>query len=67
MLEESVTGQIISIDKDKMEVVLRDMKTGMDKTIIVKSNMLSSLKTGEEVTVMLGQGTNIATAVKAAE
>jgi hypothetical protein len=61
---EVVRGKIISIDKTKNEIVVKENKTGTEKTIAVDPKLISSLKANEEVRVTLKAGSNIAEKVK---
>ena len=59
-----VRGTIISVDNGKNEIVIKDSKTGAEKTILVNPGDISSLKKGEEVKAKLQSGTNKAESIK---
>jgi Na+-translocating ferredoxin:NAD+ oxidoreductase RNF subunit RnfB len=59
-----IKGKIVSVDNSKNEIVIKDNKTGTEKTISVNPNDISSLKTNEEVRVKLASGTNKAESIK---
>jgi len=61
---ELIQGKIVSIDKTKNEIVVKDDKTGVERTIAAKSKIIASLKVGEEVKVTLKGGSNTAEKVK---
>jgi len=61
---EMIKGKIISIDTAKNEIVIKENKTGTEKTIAVDPTVISSLKTDEEVKVTLKAGSNVAESVK---
>ena len=61
---EVIRGKIISIDTAKNEIVVKENKTGTEKTITVDSKVIASLKVNEEVKVTLKEGSSIATSVK---
>jgi hypothetical protein len=61
---EVIKGKIISIDTARNEIVLKENKTGTEKTISVAPAVISSLKVGEEVKVTLKAGSNVAEKVK---
>jgi hypothetical protein len=61
---EVVRGKIVSIDTVKNEIVVKEPKTGADTTISVDPEVISSLKTDENVKVTLKAGTNVADKVK---
>ncbi|HTZ11018.1 MAG TPA: hypothetical protein VMD04_01375 [Candidatus Margulisiibacteriota bacterium] len=64
MSAEVVRGKIISIDTAKNEIVVKENKTGTEKTIAVDPKVISSLKAGEEVKARLKEGTNSAESIK---
>lgn len=61
---EIIRGKIVSIDSAKNEIVIKDNKTGLEKSILVNAKEVGSLKVGEELKVTLKSGTNIAESVK---
>jgi hypothetical protein len=61
---EVVKGTITAIDPVKSEIVVKERKTGTEKTIVVDAATISSLKVDERVKVTLKTGTNVAEKVK---
>jgi hypothetical protein len=61
---EVIKGKIISIDAAKNEIVVKNNKDGVEKTIVVDPKVTPSLKTDEAVKVRVKEGTNIAESVK---
>lgn len=61
---EVIKGKIISIDTAKNEIVVKDNKAGVEKTIAVDPKAISSLKTDEEVRIRVKEGTNVAESVR---
>jgi len=61
---ESIKGKITSIDTAKNEIVVKENKTGTEKTITVDPKVMASLKTDEDVKVTLKTGSNVAEQVK---
>jgi len=61
---EIVRGKITSIDTGKNEIVVKENKTGTEKTIAVDPALIPSLKTDENVKVTLKSGSNVAEKVK---
>ena len=61
---EIIRGKIISIDTTKNEIVVKENKTGKEKTIAVDPKVISSLKVGENVKVTLKAESNIAEKVR---
>ena len=61
---EMVKGKIVSIDAAKNEMVVKENKTGTEKTIAVDPKVISSLAAGEEVKVTLKAGSNVAEKIK---
>ncbi len=61
---ELIRGKIISIDTTKNEIVVKDNKAGVEKTIAVDPRVIASLKTGEEVRIRVKEGSNIAESVR---
>jgi len=60
---EIIRGKIISIDIAKHEIVVKT-KAGEEKTIVVNSKVVRSLKVDEEVRVTLKGGSNVAMKIK---
>ncbi len=61
---DAIRGKIVSVDTTKNEIVIKDKKTGTDKTISANLNDILSLKKDEEVKVILEPGTNKAKSIK---
>lgn len=61
---EVIRGKIISIDTAKNEIVVKENKTGTEKTIVVDPTVISSLKVDEDVKVTLKARSNVAEKVK---
>jgi hypothetical protein len=61
---EVVRGKITAIDLTKNEIVIKVNKTGLDKTIVVDSTVISTLKADDSVRVTLKAGSNVAEKVK---
>ncbi len=61
---EVIKGSIVSIDSAKNELVVKDNKTGTDKTVAVDAKILASLKSGENVKVKFEPATGKAKSVK---
>jgi len=63
---EMIYGSIVSIDKDKKEIVIKEEKTGENKTYQVNEDSALGFKTGQKVKVKFKAGSSIAESVKAA-
>ncbi len=61
---EIIIGKIVSVDPVKNEIVIKEDKTGIDKTIQVRPKTISSLKIGEHVKAKLKPQDNKAESVK---
>ena len=61
---ETVRGEIISVDMANNTIVVKEGKTGTEKTITVDSKVISSLKANEKVKVTVKKGSNVAVSVK---
>ena len=61
---EIIRGKIVSIDTTNNQIVIRDKKTGAEKTLSVDPKTISSLKIGDEAKVTFKSGTDIAESVK---
>lgn len=61
---EIIRGKIISIDTAKNEIVVKENKTDIEKTITVDPKVIASLKTNEAVKVTLNKGSNIAVSLQ---
>jgi hypothetical protein len=59
-----VRGKITSIDTAKNGIVIKENKTGIEKTIAVDPKLISSLKIDDTVKVTLKSGSNVAESVK---
>lgn len=57
---EVFTGKADSIDTTKNEIVVKDDKAKVEKTIVVDAKEIGKLKVGETVKVVLKVGTNTA-------
>lgn len=60
---QTVSGKIVSIDQEKLKVVIKN-SNGVDKTVVVDSQEIASLKVGEEVIAVLAAGSNKAQSIK---
>jgi len=61
---ETIRGKIISIDMAKNVIVVKEDKTGTEKTITIDAKVISSLNMNEEVKVSVKEGSDIAASVK---
>jgi hypothetical protein len=61
---EVIRGKVTSIDTAKNEITVKENKSDTEKTIAVTSKVLSSLKTNDEVQVIVKAGSNVAESVK---
>lgn len=61
---EIIRGKIISIDAVNNAILIRDEKTGTERTISASPQMISSLKTDEEVKIKVKLGTSTAESIK---
>jgi|GEM_PF-6323072 len=59
-----IRGKIISMDAPKNEIVIKDLKTGAERTIAVSPGDISQLKKDAAVKIILAPGTNKAQSVK---
>jgi uncharacterized protein HemX len=59
-----ITGKIIAIDTAKNAIVVKEDKTGIEKTITVEAKAISSFKVNERVKVSFKEGSDIAASVK---
>jgi hypothetical protein len=55
---EVVRGEITSIDAANGQMVIKEAKSGTEKTVLADSKMMSGLKVGQNVKVKLQPGTN---------
>jgi len=61
---EIIRGKIISIDTAKNKIVVKENKTGTEKTIVIDPKVITTLRIDEQVKVTLKEGSNIAASVK---
>ena len=61
---EIVRGKIVSIDTTKFEIVIRENKTGNEKTIVVDQVVLPTLQKNDEIKATLKPGSNVAEKIK---
>jgi hypothetical protein len=59
-----IKGTITSIDTAKNEIVVKESKTGAEKTIVVDPTIIAPLKVKDKVRVTLKSGSNVAEKVK---
>ena len=60
---KTVRGVVISADAVKSEIVVKDNKTGQDKTFIADPKVISTLALNEEVKVKFKEGSSNAESV----
>ena len=60
---ETVSGKIISIDQQKLQVVIKNA-SGTQKTVVVDAKELAFLKTGDDVVAVLPSGSHNAQTIK---
>ncbi len=60
---EAVKGQVVSIDKAKNEIIIKDFSTGQDRTLSPKRGIGSDVQVGLTVTAVVKRGTNVATSL----
>ena len=61
---EIIRGSIISVDQAKKEIVVKDNKTGSDRTFVVSEKAIAVVKVGDEVNVKVKVGSANAESVK---
>ena len=61
---EIIKGKIVSVDAAKNEIVLKEKKTGVIKTIAVSPEQIASLKSDEDIKVTLKAGSSTAESIK---
>lgn len=61
---EVIHGTVVSIDAAKKEIVVKEVKTGQDKTFVVSEKAISLVKTGDKVKLRVKAGSNVAESVK---
>ena len=61
---ETLIGKISSIDQAKDQLILKENANSSDKTIVTTAKIISTLKVGDEVTVVLPTGSNKAQSIK---
>jgi hypothetical protein len=59
-----IRGKIISMDASKNEIVVKDFKTGAERTVSVSPGDIALLKKDAAVKIILEAGTNKAQSVK---
>lgn len=59
-----IHGTIVSIDTAKNEIVVKEKKSGTEKTIVAAPADIAPLKVGENVKAVLKEGTNTAESLK---
>jgi len=59
-----IKGKITSIDTAKNVIVLKEMKTKIEKTITVDPKVIATLKVGDAVKIESKTGSNVADSVK---
>ncbi|MEI6125858.1 MAG: hypothetical protein WCQ99_04815 [Pseudomonadota bacterium] len=62
--ENRLKGTVESVDVSKNEAVIKDKYTGTNKTVVVDSKDIESLKPGEKVSIQLKPGTNNVKSIK---
>ena len=61
---DTIKGKITSIDTAKNVIVLKEMKTKVEKTITVDPKVIATLKVGDAVKIESKTGSNVADSVK---
>jgi hypothetical protein len=61
---EYVRGKIVSIDTTKNEIVVKNNKSQVEKTIAVDPKDIPSLKVDENVKIKVKEGSNVAESIK---
>lgn len=64
---EVLTGNIVSIDAERNEIVIKDDATGIDRNVKVDPGMTPTLKVGEKVKVKIGEEMIVTEVVKVTE
>lgn len=59
-----VRGTVVSIDAAKNAIVVKEKKSGTEKTIMAAPADIAPLKVGENVKAVLKEGTNTAESIK---
>lgn len=59
-----VHGTVVSVDTAKNEIMVKDAKTGQERTFAVSAKASAVLKAGEKVKVKVKEGSNMAENVK---
>ncbi len=62
-----IYGAVISVDKEKREIVVREEKTGENKTFQVGGSSALLVKTGQRVKLKIKTGSSVAESVKVAQ
>ena len=59
-----IRGKIISVDASKNEIVVKDIKTGAERTVSISPGDIAPLKKDAAVKIILEAGTNKAQSIK---
>jgi len=57
-------GNVVSVDQTNKQIVVKDSKTGTDRTFVVSEKAIAVVKVGDEVKVKVKSGSNNAESVK---
>ncbi len=57
-------GTVVSVDAGKSEIVVKENKTGIQKTVVVDPSVIPTVKADDHVKVTLKAGSNVAESVK---
>jgi hypothetical protein len=61
--DREMLGAVVSINKDKREVVIKDDSSHLDEPVILEKDDLPKVKVGDEIKVRLWRNTNVARVV----
>lgn len=61
---EIIRGKIVSVDQTKKEIVVKDNKTGVERSFVVSEKAIAVVKAGDEVKVKVKVGSTHAENVK---
>lgn len=64
---EMLYGNVVSVDKEKKEIVIKEEKTGETKAFQVEGSSALRVKVGQKVKLKIKQGNSIAESVKLAQ
>lgn len=64
---ELIYGSVVSVDKDKREIVVKEEKTGENKTFHVSGSSALLVNPGQRVKLKIKTGSNVAESVKEAQ